>query len=230
MNSDIITQIKLAFAELADPAQAIKMRAYLRDQFDFVGIPTPLRRAAVTALDTHGLDQRALLETVRALWDMPWREYQYAGIDLLAHKKKLLTADVVGPLLDLAQQKPWWETVDGLAGVIGGVMRASAPGVDQPHALMDGALSHPSMWVRRIAMTHQLGWRLQTDSERLFHYARVLAPEQEFFIRKAIGWALRDYAKWNADAVLEFVVWHRRQLSPLTVREALKHHRAALDA
>jgi 3-methyladenine DNA glycosylase AlkD len=61
-----------------------------------------------------------------------------------------------------------------------------------------------------------------------FRYALTLAPESEFFIRKAIGWALRDYAKWNAPAVVQFVLLHRQQLSPLTVREALKHHAAAL--
>lgn len=206
------------------------MRAYLRDQFAFLGIPTPLRRATVAALDTRPIDQAALLEIVHALWALPLREYQHAGIDLLMRHKKTLTPDVVAPLLALAQQKPWWETVDGLAAVIGAILRATENGSAQRHALMDQSLAHPSMWVRRIAMTHQLGWRLQTDRERLFAYALALAPEQEFFIRKAIGWALRDYAKWNADAVRQFVVEQRLQLSPLTVREALKHHRDALDA
>jgi 3-methyladenine DNA glycosylase AlkD len=206
------------------------MRAYLRDQFAFLGIPTPLRRATIAALDTRPIGQDALLEMVHVLWALPRREYQHAGIDLLMRHKKTLTPDVVAPLLALAQQKPWWETVDGLAAVIGAILRATENGSAQRHALMDQSLAHPSMWVRRIAMTHQLGWRLQTDRERLFAYALALAPEQEFFIRKAIGWALRDYAKWNADAVRQFVVEQRPQLSPLTVREALKHHRDALDA
>jgi 3-methyladenine DNA glycosylase AlkD len=204
------------------------MRAYLRGQFAFLGIPTPLRRATVAALDTQPIGQDELLEIVDALWALPFREYQHAGIDLLMRHKKRLTPDVVGPLLALAQQKPWWETVDGLASVIGAILRAAPAGSAARHALMDQALSHQSMWVRRIAMTHQLGWRTQTDRERLFRYALALAPEQEFFIRKAIGWALRDYGKWHADAVTQFVIAHRQQLSPLTVREALKHHRAAL--
>jgi 3-methyladenine DNA glycosylase AlkD len=204
------------------------MQAYLRDQFAFLGIPTPLRRATVAALDTQPIGQDELLEIVAALWALPFREYQHAGIDLLMRHKKRLTPDIVGPLLALAQQKPWWETVDGLAAVIGAVLRAVPAGRAAQHALMDQALAHQSMWVRRIAMTHQLGWRMQTDRERLFRYALALAPEQEFFIRKAIGWALRDYAKWNADAVTRFVIAQRQQLSPLTVREALKHQRAAL--
>lgn len=226
----LVARIARQFETLADPEKAVAMRAYLRNQFDFLGIPTPARRAMIAALAMPRLDQDELLAAARALWQMPYREYQYAAIDLLARHKKMLQADVIGSLLELAQHKPWWETVDGLAAVIGGVIRSTAPCVEPAQALMDQALSHQSMWVRRIAMTHQLGWRLQTDCERLFRYARTLAPEDEFFIRKAIGWALRDYAKWNADAVVEFVVRHRQEFAPLTLREALKHHRAALDA
>jgi 3-methyladenine DNA glycosylase AlkD len=72
-------------------------------------------------------------------------------------------------------------------------------------------------------MLHQLGWRLDTDTTRLFGYAAQLADEKEFFIRKAIGWALRDYARWNPQAVTKFLVEHRASLSGLTVREAAKH-------
>jgi 3-methyladenine DNA glycosylase AlkD len=72
-------------------------------------------------------------------------------------------------------------------------------------------------------MLHQLGWRLDTDTTRLFGYATQLADEKEFFIRKAIGWALRDYARWNPQAVTDFLVEHRARLSGLTVREAAKH-------
>jgi 3-methyladenine DNA glycosylase AlkD len=88
---------------------------------------------------------------------------------------------------------------------------------------MDAALHDESFWIRRIAMTHQLGWRLETDEARLFGYALRLAPEREFFIRKAVGWALRDYAKWAPQAVGGFVAAHRERLSPLTLREATKH-------
>ena len=88
---------------------------------------------------------------------------------------------------------------------------------------MDEALHAPSFWTRRIAMLHQLGWRLDTDTRRLFGYAATLAPEPEFFIRKAIGWALRDYARWDPQAVRGFVAEQRPQLSPLSVSEAMKH-------
>jgi 3-methyladenine DNA glycosylase AlkD len=88
---------------------------------------------------------------------------------------------------------------------------------------MDACLVHPHLWVRRVAMLHQLGWREQTDPERLLRYALTLAPEKDFFIRKAIGWALRDHARTQPDAVRDFLASHADQLSGLTRREAGKH-------
>jgi 3-methyladenine DNA glycosylase AlkD len=88
---------------------------------------------------------------------------------------------------------------------------------------MDAALQHESLWVRRIAMIHQLGWRGHTDEDRLFGYARALAAENDFFVRKAIGWALRDYARHAPDVVSGFLSASRDLISPLTLREASKH-------
>ncbi|MEY4268768.1 MAG: hypothetical protein RIS90_3303, partial [Pseudomonadota bacterium] len=88
---------------------------------------------------------------------------------------------------------------------------------------MDAWLGHPNLWVRRVAMLHQLGWKAQTDQARLFRYALALAPETEFFIRKAIGWALRDHARTQPEAVRAFLAEHGLVLSGLTRREAGKH-------
>jgi 3-methyladenine DNA glycosylase AlkD len=79
-------------------------------------------------------------------------------------------------------------------------------------------------------MLHQLGWRLDTDTMRLFGYAQQLSDDKDFFIRKAIGWALRDYARWNPQAVTAFLVEHRDTLSRLSVREAAKHLTVPLDS
>jgi len=123
----------------------------------------------------------------------------------------------------LAQREPWWETVDSLAGVIGDVITRTRKTNLDAQLLMDDALSHSCLWVRRIAMTHQLGWRLNTDVVRLFKYAITLSSEKDFFIRKAIGWALRDYAKWNPTAVRAFLLNNKNHFSGLTIREATKH-------
>ena len=140
-------------------------------------------------------------------------------------------------LLALAQRDPWWDTVDGLAGVVGDVLLAAVlarPGgaksgtrtdraADDAQQPMDTALHHPSLWVRRIAMLHQLGWKQHTDTQRLLAYALALGHEDEFFIRKAIGWALRDLARTQPETVRQFVLASASGLSALTVREATKH-------
>ncbi|MFC0350445.1 DNA alkylation repair protein [Undibacterium danionis] len=214
-------QIQTAFSAQANPENALAMRRYMRDQFDFLGIKTPVRRALIKDLATVEFAHTDLEQLARALWLLPQREYQYAAIDVLALHKKKLDVSQLSLLLTLAQEKSWWDSVDGLASVANRVLFANRTQQSQVH--MDSALQHSNLWVRRIAMIHQLGWRLETDEARLFGYAKTLAHEEDFFIRKAIGWALRDYARWQPEAVREFIETHRGLLSNLSVREALKH-------
>ena len=222
MPEQLAAQIQHCLAALADPARAAAMRAYLRDQFPFLGIPTPARRAVLKPLLKVDFDQKSLLTAADRLWRLPEREYRYAAIDLLSSHTGRLDASAVVPLLALAQREPWWETVDGLAGIVGDVVGAARRNDPDAQATMDAALRHDCLWVRRIAMIHQLGWRLETDTARLFGYAETLAPERDFFIRKAIGWALRDYARWNPQAVRDFIAAMGGRLSPLSAREAMR--------
>jgi 3-methyladenine DNA glycosylase AlkD len=194
------------------------MRAYMRDQFAFLGVGTPQRRAACKDVlrPLKGAGADALLGHARVLWTLHEREYQYVALDMLAmHWKELNSADIPA-LLELVQDKSWWDTVDALAGIIGKVLR-------HDHDYMDEALRDNNMWVRRIALLHQLGWRNKTDEQRLFEYALTLAHEKEFFIQKAIGWALRDYARHAPDAVRLFTHKEKERLAPLSFREANKH-------
>lgn len=215
--------IQAALAPLADPAQAHGMQAYMLNRFAFLGIRAPARRAAVKALLKQKRGSDALLSLAEALWALPQREFHYTAVDLLAqHHAQLHTQDLPR-LLALVQRHSWWDTVDGLAGVVGDVLLAarSADATIQRHA--DDWLLHTNLWVRRIALLHQLGWRKKTDARRLFRYALALGGEKEFFIRKAIGWSLRDYAHTDPTAVHAFLSQHAAQLSGLTVREAGKH-------
>ena len=215
-------QIRDALAALADPARAVPMRAYMRDSFPFLGIQTPVRRAALRPLLKVNFDQKSLLTAAGLLYELPEREYRYAASDLLARHVGRLDLSAIAPLLALAQRDSWWDTVDGLAGIVGDVVHAARIIDPDAQMVMDAALRHDCLWVRRIAMIHQLGWRLDTDTDRLFGYAETLAPESDFFIRKAIGWALRDYARWNPQAVRDFVVAMGGRLSPLSAREATR--------
>jgi 3-methyladenine DNA glycosylase AlkD len=210
--------IILALQRAADPARAIPMAAYMRGQFEFLGVPTPARRNATRALYQNLKPKTAdqITALAQALWDYPAREYQYAAIDLLAAHNNKLDIQHLPFLIGLVQSKSWWDTVDAIASVIGKVLRYRHDGMDQ-------AIGHENMWVRRVAILHQLGWRDKTDQALLFSYSLQRAHEKEFFIQKAIGWALRDYARHDPQAVREFTLAEKARLSPLSYREANKH-------
>jgi len=207
-----------ALAPLTDAGRAPAMQAYMRGLFPFLGIATPRRREAIKSLlkSFKGAPAAELIGIAGELWALPEREYQYAAIDLLAAHWKQFSASELPLIQALVLQKSWWDSVDGLAAVIGDVLRFEHDGMDE-------ALRHDSFWMRRIALLHQLGWRNKTDEARLFSYSLSLGHENEFFIQKAIGWALRDYARHAPDNVAGFINENKARLSKLSVREAGKH-------
>ena len=215
-------EVRAALKPLRNAERAAGARAYMRNRFVYIGISTPRRRAAVAAL-IRGF-KPATAEELRAaaegLWACTEREYQYVAADLLARHQAALSLDDLPWLLELAQKKSWWDTVDCLVKVVGKVVRRS--GTKGVRA-MERAVRHKDFWVRRIAMLHQLSWRDECDTERLFAFAELLAAEKEFFIRKAIGWALRDYAWHDWRAVENFLKTSEGKFSGLTVREAGKN-------
>ena len=222
---DLHAKLKIALEAAAEPGRAAPMQAYMRDQFIFLGVAAPQRRLAAKALlaGLKDVGADALLEHAQLLWQQPQREYQHVALDMLALHRRQLDFKHIPALLGLARQRAWWDSVDGMAGIVGEVLLAERQRGGDGHAHMDGALRHDDFWLRRIAMLHQLGWRADTDAAWLFDAALALAHEDAFFIRKAIGWALRDYARHAPEAVMAFANAHRQQLSPLSYREALKH-------
>ncbi|NHQ90722.1 DNA alkylation repair protein [Janthinobacterium lividum] len=218
-------ELRAALEAVADPGRAAPMQAYMRDQFVFLGVAAPQRRLAARGLlaGLKGIDAATLLEHAQLLWQQPEREYQHVALDMLALHWRQLHIGHIPTLLGLARQRAWWDSVDGMTGIVGDVLQAERQRGGNGHAHMDGALRHQDFWLRRIAMLHQLGWRTSTDAGWLFDAALMLAHEDAFFIRKAIGWALRDYARHAPAAVLDFATEHRQRLSPLSYREALKH-------
>lgn len=219
---EVCAAIEERLRRLANPERAAPMRAYLLGQFAFLGLPAPIRRAAVQDLVAHPpSDAEAVLATAAQLWRLPEREFRYVAIDALRRHRRLLGPEHLPAIKRLLLADPWWETVDGLAAVVGAIVRDQSR-IAGARSTMDDWVADASMWVRRVAMLHQLGWRFDTDQPRLATYALSLANEEDFFIRKAIGWALRDYARWNPGFVQDFVACHRDRLSSLTVREACR--------
>jgi 3-methyladenine DNA glycosylase AlkD len=217
--------VRAALRPHKNAERAAGARAYMRNQFEYLGIGTPARRAAVAVLISGFKPATAeeLRLAATGLWAKREREYQYVAADLLIKYQAALSLDDLPWLLELAQQKSWWDTVDCIVKVVGKIVRRSgAKGV----RAMDRAVKHGDRWVRRIAMLHQLGWRAECDTERLFRFAELLAAEKEFFIRKAIGWALRDYAWHDWRVVEKFLIASEGKFSGLTVREAGKNFAA----
>jgi 3-methyladenine DNA glycosylase AlkD len=217
--------VRTALRPLKDAERAAGAHAYMRGQFEYLGIGTPARRTAVAPLirGFRPVTADELREAAIGLWAMREREYQYVAADLLIRYHAALSLDDLPWLLDLAQQKSWWDTVDCIVKVVGKIVRRSGA---KGCRAMDRAICHKDLWVRRIAMLHQLGWRSECDSDRLFRYAELLAAEKEFFIRKAVGWALRDYAWHDWRAVQKFLNASEGKFSGLTVREAGKNFAA----
>lgn len=219
---NLVADVAAALRRAADPVRTDAMQAYMRNQFAFLGVPTPLRRAVTAPLARAFQPQSSqeLLAAARMLWQESEREFQYVAVDLLARYRKILDPGDLPALLALVRKKSWWDSVDGLAVVVGSIVRRF-PREAQP--AMDRAVSDRNLWMRRVAMLHQLGWRADTDTKRLYAYAEQLGQEKEFFIQKAIGWALRDYARHDPAAVRAFLVRAGKRLSALSVREASRH-------
>jgi 3-methyladenine DNA glycosylase AlkD len=204
----------------ADPQEAAPMARYMRDQFPFYGIKTPRRREIVRQfVAEHGLPAPELLEpVVLALWQRPQRECQYIAVGLLEKGGKRLAAPVVDLLERLIVTKSWWDTVDALAGDLAGEQFRRFPAARQ--AALPRWRASDNIWLRRSAILFQLGYKAETDAALLLAIVAENRASGEFFIQKAIGWALREYSKTNPDLVAAFV--EGAELAPLSRREALK--------
>ncbi|MBM7566577.1 DNA alkylation repair protein [Paenibacillus sacheonensis] len=205
----------------ANAEQTVEMKAYMRDQFSFLGIRTP-ERAALTKpfMKEHGVPAMDELgSVVRLLWALPEREFHYTAMLLMEKRKKELGPERMELLEHLITTKSWWDTVDLLASHLAGAAFGKHP--ELVPAYVEKWIGSDNLWLRRSAILYQLGYKDRTDAALLFSLIRRTAHESDFFMRKAIGWALREYGKSDPDAVRAFV--RETELSPLSVREALKH-------
>lgn len=202
--------------------RALPMRKYMKDHFPFLGIPTPERRQIVTAFfgESGMLVHSFQPDFVWACWEKEEREYQYAALDYIGKMKKKLAKRDLPFLETLIVTKSWWDTVDALAPHPVGWIARQYPEV--VHETIDGWAESDQLWLRRSAILFQLAFKERTDEALLYRYIRQNADSKQFFIRKAMGWALREYAKTNPESVKRFVQAHEHELPTLTVREAIR--------
>jgi len=218
----IIERLTTVYPAAADPDRAVAAAAYMRNQFDFLGLPnpvrTPLSRQVLAGLGRPTGDDLAAVAT--ACWDLSAREYQYFACELLRRHIRVATPALLPTVRHCVTTRSWWDTVDTLAAhTVGPLVRHNPELV----STMDSWVEDENMWLARTAILHQLGYREATDTERLFRYCRLQASHPDFFIRKAIGWALRQYAHTDPVAVRAFLAEEGSGLSPLSRREAAKH-------
>ncbi|MCU0448940.1 MAG: DNA alkylation repair protein [Bernardetiaceae bacterium] len=218
----VAQELDECFALVADPTKAVPMRAYMKNQFEFWGIPAPQRRQVSREFWPRlkaEADQPRLLALALTLWQRPQREAQYVACDALADFAKCLDTSALPTLEHLLAHRTWWDVVDTLAPHVYGPLARACPAAMRP--VLDQYCLHPNLWHRRVALLHQFTYRADTDAELLFAYCAANARHPEFFVQKAVGWALRQYANIDAPAVRRFVAQHP-ELAPLSRREALK--------
>ena len=217
-----INQLKIAYKANSNPEFAAQMKAYLRDQFEFYGIKTKPRRDLLKA--TVDKNKEEVSTNVRAiskvLFNSKYRELQYCGVELFEkHLKKKYRKDDIDQIEYFITTNSWWDTVDFIAKQILGAYLKQFP--EDIEAIILKFSASKNMWLNRSAILFQLGYKEHTNETLFYNLCLQHKHSDEFFIQKAIGWALREYGKTNPESVLNFV--KSNSLKPLSEREAIRN-------
>ncbi|MFF0433428.1 DNA alkylation repair protein [Streptomyces sp. NPDC004327] len=218
----VLARLTEAYPAAGDPFRAQEMVAYMKGVAPFLGLRTPERRAlSRTVLDRlPAPDEADCTAIALRCFALPEREYHYFAVDYLRRHVGRCSSAFLPVARTLVTTVSWWDTVDHLAAhVVGGLVLADPALVSR----MDEWIADDDLWIARTALLHQLRYKTATDADRLFSYCLLRSAHPDFFIRKAIGWSLREYAKTAPDEVRAFVGHNTSRLSPLSVREALKN-------
>eukprot|EP00439_Symbiodinium_sp_Y106_P011607 s7362_g1.t1 len=236
MVAELVTALKRSFNLKRNSTDAAAMTGYVKGQFPFFGLKAPLRRqlagdviASWHARHQHDIDQDMARQLLEALYCCKERELHYVGAEVCSGllRKGCVGCDFLPVVKHGVTKNSWWDTVDIFAAssmspyllACGG---GSAPSSDLLQEMDKWAVSS-NVWLRRTAILCQLKLKGLTDVKRLQRYILLNASDTDFFVRKAIGWALREYAKHDAKWVKQFLKQHKDRLSGLSVREASLH-------
>lgn len=218
-----VQAVQLGLQSLANPQKAPEMQAYMKTELPFYGVAAPERARLLAQLKSaEPIRSPEVYESVvRQLWALPHREEKYMAIAVARSVPDFVKTEAL-PLYEyMIRSGAWWDFVDELAQHLVGTALAAEP--ERVYPVLDAWILHEDLWLRRTALLAQNRLRMDTDETRLFRYVLTCAHEKEFFIRKGIGWALREYAYVHPERVESFVHAHQEQLSGLSVREALKN-------
>lgn len=216
-----LNQLEMLFEVNRNEEQAIPMKKYMKDHFPFLGIKAPVRRELINRFlrENDMLKKPFQPDFVLALWEKDEREYQYAALDYIEKSLKKLQKEHLPLMETLITTKSWWDTVDMLAPKPVGKIAKDYPEVISE--TIEGWAYGDQLWFQRSAILFQLKYKKETDKALLYRYIKQNADSKEFFIQKAIGWALREYSKTNPESVKRFI--EENELPKLSIREGSKY-------
>jgi len=210
------------FADLADPDKAGPMGRYMKTDMPFYGVQSGVRAGVYREMKRLFIPKsREEYEgAVLALWALPHREEKYAAIEYASQHDAWIDARSLDLYGWIVCDGAWWDFVDAVAiRLVGTAYLKDRPGV---RPVMEAWVEDGDLWIRRAAILSQLKHGSETDHDQLFRFCLRRAPDTAFFIRKAIGWALREYSKTSPERVARFLANHRDRLSGLSVREGAR--------
>ncbi len=222
-----VEELTALLREQQNPTRAVSEKAYLKSQLDFLGVSVPLIRATTRAwAKTHPLTHDALIDLVRTLWATSLHDLHATAIELLIRHKPLLVASDMALLEELIGHSYTWAYVDTLSTDVTADLVTRYP---ELNATLERWSTDGDFWIRRASMLALLPPMRGGggDFERFGRYADSMLEEREFFIRKAIGWILRDTSKRRPELVAEWLLPRAHRASSVTVREAVKYLDAA---
>ncbi len=219
MNSYILA-LEREFHKNANPLIAAGHKAYLRDQFEFFGMTSPERREIQKPFLTKEFlpYKKDMVKIVKFCWEKPEREYHYFAMELVSRYSKQIEEKDIELLEYMILNNSWWDTVDYIAPTLMGNYFKKFP--EKRNDYVEKWISSKHLWLQRSSIIFQLKYKKDLDTKLLSKAINSLLNENDFFIRKAIGWTLREYGKVNPEWVVEFV--HKTKLSNLSIKEALR--------
>lgn len=200
--------------------QAQRMSKYMLNKFEYIGIKTPERRKIFkNFFSEYKNEEKIDWEFVNKCWENKYREFQYVAADYLKNMKDKLTINDIPKFKRLILEKSWWDTIDNLDMTIGALALKDS---NVNKILLEWSLDE-NIWLRRIAIDHQLLRKEKTNTELLEKILKNNLGQAEFFINKAIGWALRNYSKTNPERVKNFIEENKENMAKLSIKEASKY-------
>jgi len=220
---DLVARIRADLREIADPVRAPQMQAYMKSAMPYLGVPVPVTRRltkqAAAASPPADLDD--LLHAASQLWrSADFREERYAATELAGLRLASGRLEMVPLYREMIVTGAWWDHVDAVSHLVGAVLLAHPTELG---TLLREWSTDADRWLRRTSIISQLGFKARTDTGLLTQVITPNLTDPEFFVRKAIGWALREYARTDPDWVRKFVDANSAEISPLSRREALRH-------